>query len=543
MNKEQLVKIGNDVIAFPAGMSDDQIAAVIKSQGEVPDRSLFQSGGMAVKSAVPSTIKGLTGIVSAALTPVQTAQGLGDVITGNLKKALPEQAVNAINEFNPEGAKRAEMAANAFNQDLGEAYGSWPRIKNTLATDPFRFAADLSMVGGGAGVAAKATKATKLGDTLSKFSGDVNPVGAVTKPLAKGSEFVGKSAAELNKLKAQNATMDATIKQSLDAGYTIPRSLYNPSAVSNTLESIGGKAATLQDAAKRNQVQTNNLAKQYLGLPEDVAFSKQLINDLKTAKSAPYKQAEQLPSGVVGQSTTKSMGTGKSTTKDIVKDGKSLVSEINEAREAAQGYWADARTGSNRNESKRLAKAKDAEVSNLENQLERLAQINNMPDLVQNLRQSRVELAKIHSIDRALNTSTGDVVASELRNQWNKDAPFTKEAKAIAEFGDAFPTISREGSKVPNPEVSQTKAIMSYLGGGGGAGTGAVIGGPPGAAVGALLGIAGPLTIPPAAKALALSKMLQKQRTYKPGALQSLPKANKLGLGLYQMNQANQEEQ
>jgi hypothetical protein len=542
MNGEQLVQVGNDVIAFPAGMSDAQIAAAIKSQSEVPDRSLFQSGGMAVKNAVPSTIKGLAGIVGAALTPVQTAQGLGDVLTGNLKKVLPQQAVSAINEFNPEGAKRAEMAANAFNQDLGESYGSWPRIKNTLATDPFKFAADLSMVGGGAGVAAKAAKATKLGETLSRV-GELNPVGAVTKPLAKGSEFFGKSAEELNKLKAQNATMDATIKQSLDAGYTIPRSLYNPSALSNTLESVGGKAATLQDAAKRNQARTNDLAKQYLGLPEDVAFSKQLINDLKISKSAPYKQAEQLPSGVVGQSTTKSMGTGKSTTKDIVKDGKSLVSEINEAREAAQGYWADARTGSNRNESKRLAKAKQDEVSNLESQLETLAKINNMPDLVQNLRQSRVELAKIYSIDRALNTSTGDVIAADLRNQWIKDAPFTKEAKAIAEFGDAFPTISREGSKVPNPEVSQTKAIVSYLAGGGGAGTGAVLGGPPGAAIGALLGIAGPLTIPPAAKALALSKALQKQKTYKPGALQSLSKANKAALGLYQMNQAQQGEQ
>lgn len=542
MSGQQLIKVGNETLSFPADMSDDQIATIIREQTNVPDRSLFQSGGMAVKHAFPSTIKGLTGMVSGVLTPVETAKSVGQLVTGELQKVLPEQAVNAINEFSPEYAKRAEMTANAYNQDLNQAYGSWPRIKNTLATDPFRLAADLSVVGGGAGVAAKAAKATKLGETLSRV-GDLNPVGAVTKPLAKGSEFFGKSAAELNKVKAQNATMDATIKQSLDAGYTIPRSLYNPSALSNTLESVGGKAATLQDAAKRNQVQTNNLAKQYLGLPEDVAFSKQLINDLKTAKSAPYKQAEQLPSGVVGQSTTKSMGTGKATTKDIVKDGKSLVSEINEAREAAQGYWADARTGSNRNESKRLAKAKDAEVGNLESQLETLAQINNMPDLVQNLRQSRVELAKIHSIDRALNTSTGDVVASELRNQWIKDAPFTKEAKAIAEFGDAFPTISREGSKVPNPEVSQTKAIMSYLGGGGGAGTGAILGGPPGAAAGALLGIAGPLTIPPAAKALALSKMLQKQRTYKPGALQSLPKANKLGLGLYQMNQANQEEQ
>lgn len=543
MSGEQLVKVGNDVVAFPADMSNAQIEAVIKSQGEVPDRSLFQSGGMAVKNAVPSTIKGVSDIVGSFLTPVKTAQGLGDILTGNLKKVLPEQAVSAINEFNPEGAKRSEMAANAFNQGLGESYSSWPRIKNTLATDPFKFAADLSMVAGGAGVAAKSAKATKLGDTLSKFSGDVNPVGAVTKLLAKGSEFVGKSAAELNKLKAQNATMDATIKQSLDAGYTIPRSLYNPSALSNTLESVGGKAATLQDAAKRNQAQTNALAKQYLGLPEDVAFSKQVISDLKTTKSGPYKQAEQLPSGVVGQSTTKSMGTGKATTKDIVKDGKTLITEINEAREAAQGHWADTRTGSNRNESRRLARAKDAEVSNLESQLETLAQTHNMPDLVQNLRQSRVDLAKINSIDRALNTSTGDVVASELKSQWIKDAPLTGQAKAIAEFGDAFPTISREGSKVPNPEVSQTKAIISYLGGGGGAGTGAVLGGPPGAAIGALLGIAGPMTIPPTAKALALSKMLQKQKTYKPGSLQSLPKANKAALGLYQMNQAQQGEQ
>lgn len=516
-----------------------------KQSVTIPDRSLFKSGGMAVRSALPSAVKGIGAIYEAALNPIDTVQGALDLGAGELQKILPNEVVNYINERDPEGGQRATESANAFNKNLGEAYGSWKNVKNTLATDPFRLAADLSVATGGASSLAKTARATKLGETLSKASGIVNPVAAITKPIAVADTLLlGKTAKELNDLKTANATMDATIKQSLDAGYVIPRSLYNPSAVSNTLESVGGKAATMQDAAKQNQVITNNLAKKYLGLPENIAFNKQVIKDLKISKSGPYKQAEQLPSGVVGQSSAKSLGTGQTVTKDIVKDGKALVTEINEAREAAQGYWADAKTGSNRNESKRLAKGKDSEVANLESQLETLAQIHNLPDLVQNLRQSRVDLAKIHSIDRALNTSTGDVVAADLKSQWIKDAPLTGEAKIIAEFGDGFNTsISREGSKVPNPDVSQAKAITSLLGTSSGGGLGTLLGGAPGAIIGGLAGMLAPFTIPPLAKSLALSKLLQKPRTYQPGVLQSLPKANKLGLSLYQMQNAQQGEQ
>jgi hypothetical protein len=512
-----------------------------KQSVSIPDRSLGQSLKMGAMSALPSAVKGGAGILTAAFNPIDTISGALDLGVGELQKVLPQKAIDYINARDPETGKRAAEAANAFNKDVGEAYGSWKNIKNTLATDPFRLAADLSMVAGGAGELANVSKANKLAKVLSKTSEVTNPVGMMTKPVGAASEYFGKSADELNKLKAQNATMDTTINQSQKAGYVIPRSLYNPSTVSNTLESIGGKAATLQDAAKQNQAVTNSLARKYLGLPEDTAFSTQLIDDLLDVRAGPYKEAAQLPSGIVGQTTSKSMGTGQVATQNIVKDGKTLVSDIKDARQSAKDFWSENRK-SGSNQARKSAIAADQEAANLESQLETLAQNNHQSDLVQGLRQSRVDLAKIHSIDRAMNSSTGDIIAPELRKQWIKDVPLTGEAKTIAEFGDAFPTISREGSRVANADVSQAKAIASLLSSGSGGGLGNLIAGAPGAVLGAIAGAATPFIIPPAAKSLALSRLLQKPRTYQPGILQSLPKANKTGLGLYQMNQANQNQ-
>jgi hypothetical protein len=539
MSGEQLVKIGNDVVAFPAGMSDAQIEAVIKSQGEVPDRSLFQSGGMAVKQAVPSTIKGLTSMVSGVLTPVETAKSVGQLVTGELQKVLPNQAVNAINEFSPEFAKKSEMTANAFNQDLNQAYGSWPRIKNTLATDPFRLAADLSVVGGSAGVAAKSAKATKLGETLSKLSGDVNPVGAVTKSLAKGSEFFGEKASSLANKKAINATRDATIKQSLDAGYTIPRSAYNPSKTTNVIESAGGKAAINQEAAKLNQAKTDELARKYLDIPEDTAFSEQLIEELLQSRAQPYAEVKKLPIAQVPTSKGGMIGSKQT------RSGAEILDELKTTKDISRANWKAVNNGTspNVNETIKAANEADIKVAKLETEIEDLAKVHNQPELLNQLKQSRKELAKIYTIEKAMNPATGEINAANIKQQYNKNVPLTDEAKIIADFNNSFGQLSREGSKVPNPDVSQTKALASMISGGSGGGFGGLIGGAPGAAIGALLGAATPFVVPPVAKALALSKMLQKQKTYKPGSLQSLPKANKAALGLYQMNQANQGEQ
>lgn len=511
---------------------------------EPADQPLYKAAGRAVMSSAGSAVKGLGGIASAALQPRQTLRGLGDIGEGVIAKVPGGKSLLTAGGETPEEIARAEQAANALGQDYKNAYGSYARAKETLATDPFRFLTDLSVGAGAAGKAATASKATKLGNVLEKTSEVTNPLYAPTQGISKGTsyaeQFYGKKPQDLANEKAVNATRDATIKQSLDAGYTIPRSAYNPSATTNVLESVGGKAAIGQETAKTNQANTDILARKYLGLPENTAFSKETIESLLKEKAAPYREASLLPAAQI-PSTEGGMVRSTQT-----KTGAQLVNDIKLARDESRGLWeAYNEPGQvNRTEVLNKANVADAKLDDLESKLEQLAKANNKPDLVDEINKARVELAKVHTIEKAMNPATGEINAMNMKQQFNRNKPLTDEAKVIADFANSFPQLAREGSKVPNPDVSGTKAILAAMSAGGG--TGAYFGGGMGAAGGALAAAA-PFVVPPTAKAIALSKFLQKLPTYEQSTIKKMmkasPKANPLAAALYEMNNATKEEQ
>lgn len=324
-------------------------------------------------------------------------------------------------------------------------------------------------------------------------------------------------------------------------GYKIPRSAYNPSATSNVLESVGGKASINQEAAKANQIKTDELARKYLSIPEDTAFSEQLIDDLLSARSGPYKEVQKLPMAQMPTSKAGMIGSKQT------RNGAEILDELKTTKDISRSNWKAVNNGTaaNVNETIKAANEADAKVAKLENELEELATIHNKPELANQLKQSRKELAKIYTVEKAMNPATGEINAGNFKQQYNKNVPLTGEAKIIADFANSFPQLAREGSKVPAPDVSQTKAITSLLGGSGGAGVGALMGGPPGAAIGATMAAATPFVVPPAAKAIALSKFLQKMPTYEQNMVKRMmkasPKANPLAAALYEMNNATQQ--
>lgn len=338
---------------------------------------------------------------------------------------------------------------------------------------------------------------------------------------AKLGKYIGdgiaKSKADKLLLQSQNATRDASLKASQNAGYTIPRSLYDPSFMSNRLESIGGKAAIKQEAAMQNQQITNNLARKYLGIQEDIPLDEQLMSSLRHNASDPYRSAEQLQSGVVGHTTTKSMSTGQSTQVPVMKDGKQLVQQINEARDNVRALWTDAKsaTGTSRNAARQSAKDAEVGLSALENQLDDLATQQGRTDIVSDIKDARKNIAKVWTIERALNGGDGNVSTRTLTAQLKKGMPLTGEAKTIANFGRTFPQVSQNGANIPASGVSKSEALASVLLGSIGA---ASTGGP-----GALAGL-----LPMAshvAKPLALSKMLQSTPSYGVGPTKKLAEA------------------
>ena len=315
-----------------------------------------------------------------------------------------------------------------------------------------------------------------------------------------GEAYQGAKAAQ-DAFKAQNATRDETLRLAKAVGYKVPPSVANPSTLNKTLETIAGKTNIAQSLSTNNQEVTNKLAKEALGLSENSSLSSETINDLLHAKAAPYREAAALPKGPVAPGNPKELN-NLLLPSEIMKDGRQLVDEIKTTQDISRANWKAFNSGMSANptESMKAAQIADAKVSELQNQLEKLAQYHNKPDIVSNLKNAKIELAKIHTVDNALNDATGNVNALNLAKAFNKDAPLTNELNAIGRFGAGFGKYTQKPEIIGTPGANKAKAyasaILSTLGFAGG--------GPAGAVIGAVA----PLVADEAAKSIYLSRSM-----------------------------------
>jgi hypothetical protein len=171
-----------------------------------PKRSLVGAAIEAIPNIPSSAAEFATGLYTAVTNPIQTASSMMDIAAGGLKtgaeKVLPKNVYNFINDMDrdPKSAERAMRTARQFGGQMADRYGTYDAIKNTLATDPVGFAADMStLLSGGASVAGRAGKAGTAG-VLNKMAQATNPVN-VLKPAGRA---VAK-AAERTPLKTANA--------------------------------------------------------------------------------------------------------------------------------------------------------------------------------------------------------------------------------------------------------------------------------------------------------------------------------------------------
>jgi len=162
-----------------------------------PKRSLIGAAAEGVTNIPSSAAEFATGLYNAVTNPIQTAGSMLDIAAGGLKtgaeKVLPKNVYNFINNMDrdPKSAERAMRAARQFGGQMADRYGTYDAIKNTLATDPVGFAADMStLLSGGAGVAGRAGK-VGTANTLNKLAQATNPVNAlrpVGRAVAKAAE-------------------------------------------------------------------------------------------------------------------------------------------------------------------------------------------------------------------------------------------------------------------------------------------------------------------------------------------------------------------
>lgn len=304
----------------------------------------------------------------------------------------------------------------------------------------------------------------------------------------------------LRRQEARNAVRDQTLRAAQEEGYVVPPSAVKPTFIGNRLESIAGKEALGQQATVRNQEVTNRIAAREAGLPENTAISLEALERRQNVLSAPYREVAA-----------------------IDPEAARALQTLRETRADATNYFrhydrsADPRS---LQEARRLR----AEANRLEQYLEDVATNAGRPNLVNEIREARRDLAKTYDIERALNVADGNVSAPVLGRAVDAGRPLTGGLETAGRFQQAFPRYAREGERMPAAGVSKLEAGLGTLLGVGGYATM----GPGGAALAAL-----PLASAPVRAGL-LSRPVQGllSPSYEPTMRPELPAQLLLRLGL-----------
>lgn len=267
------------------------------------------------------------------------------------------------------------------------------------------------------------------------------------------------------KAKSRNELADKTLDDAVEAGFVTPPSAGGGNWFTRRLESIAGKSATAQEATVRNQQKVNEIARKEVGLPEDTAISVTALDKRRDVLAAPYREVRAL--------------------------NKNAATDLEALREARRQSNLNYRHYDVSQDPSALAKAEAAaqQATALEQRIEGYARAAMKPDLVQELRQARTDIAKTYDVERALNVATGDVSMPILGRALDKGKPLSGGLATAAKFQQAFPRYAREGERMPPSGVSKSEALAASLLGVGGYGAM----GPYGAAMAALPLASGPV--------------------------------------------------
>jgi hypothetical protein len=274
---------------------------------------------------------------------------------------------------------------------------------------------------------------------------------------------------------AADLVRQQTLAASQKAGYVVPPATTNPTIKNKVFESIGGKIATAQDAAAKNQEVTNTLSKRALGLSEDAPLTAESLGVLRKEAGEAYKTLRSVGAVELDDASIKAMDTvaakfAGSKLKDAMGSGSDIpkivqalkeekltgdaaVDAIDRLRELAGKAYASGDKG------------QGAAYRKLSETIENLMEKNLSGEALKNFKDARQLIAKTYSVEGAYNPSAGNVVGTKLAAQLSKGKPLSGDLLTAAKFGQAFPKAAREVAD--SGSVRNTDVIM-------GAGTAAI---------------------------------------------------------------------
>jgi hypothetical protein len=331
---------------------------------------------------------------------------------------------------------------------------------------------------------------TALGGVLGAAGQKVGQVAGQKLGQAKASRSAAAAQAQ-----AGNAVRDTTLRDAQRAGYVVPPSTTNPSAVNRVAESVSGKAATQQSATVKNQRVTNKLVRQELGMGGSAPITRQSLGAIRAREGNVYAAVKGSGEIVSDQQYLDDITALSADVDSILTDFPNLVqagphgppgvlSGVSEIKALQDGLLRDRFDANSavelikklRSEASAnlkwnvsdpaktaLGRAQKEAAGIVEDQVVRHLQATGKGQLAADFDKARTMIAKTYSVESALNEGTGNVVATKLASQLRNHKPLSGGLELAARFASAFPKAA--GEQTTSPGVSAVDALIGMAGG------------------------------------------------------------------------------
>jgi hypothetical protein len=286
---------------------------------------------------------------------------------------------------------------------------------------------------------------------------------------------------------AGNAQKFNAARSGAKEGYVVPPADLEPGALSEAVSGLSGKIKTAQVASQRNQQVTNRLARESIGLKagdqlDDTALQA-IRNQAATQGYAPIRgagtvQADKQFADALDKIVATRTGAARSfpglgktnmhgqpvdEIADLVNSVKLNQFDAGDAVDATR-VLRDSADKAYRQGDREMGKAAKGAADAIEGMLERHLQAAGNPDALKAFRDARTLIAKTYSVQKGLNSQTGDVAANKLAEQLAKGKPLSDELRTIAETAQAFPKATQMLKEAPKAVSPLDFAVATTAG-------------------------------------------------------------------------------
>lgn len=297
-------------------------------------------------------------------------------------------------------------------------------------------------------------------------TGTINPAQVMNEAAVGGlltAPTASVSALTTPKAPANLTQAQLVAERAIAQGATLPPTQVNPSMINKIIEGISGKQQTAQIASVKNQQLVNEQARKALNLAPDVEITPEVLKQFRAERGTAYDALRANPTYYsdkqfiteINKETSRLQNMAKTVDvtaelnvlnrlKQMNFDGDGLVELIKRLRDDAQTNLSP------------LAGAKDKNIGNAQKfaakQLENLAERNlqnfNQPDVMNNFKQARQDIAKSYTIEKALNATTGNVSGADLGALARKGKIVPAELQTLANAAGAYPTAFQNVARI-----------------------------------------------------------------------------------------------